>query len=157
MLAKPAVILLGKGLAPGGGNRHRLVVVAEIERRRGHRLRRKEGPWLDVGERRKPVFDCRRNRALGSGDRDKVGKARELGVGARSSTGTIAHLVLCDRSCQQLRQLLRQVAERRSQKFVICLPAKAVGQRRPVIAVRKRIFHHGCPSYASHLARNVHS
>ena len=130
--------------------------MAEIERRRGHRLWRKEGAGLGVGERRKPVFDCRRNRALGSGGRDKVGKARELGVGGRSSM-VLARLVLYDLSCQQLCQLLRQVADRRSQKLVIRLPAKVVGQRGPVIAVRQRIFHHGSPLCASHLARNTHS
>ena len=78
----------------------------------------KQGPGLGVGERRKPVLECRRNRALGSGGRDKVGKARQLGVGGRAST-VLARLVLGDRSCQQLRQLLRQVADRRSQKLVI--------------------------------------
>ena len=63
-------------------------------------------------------FECRRNRGLGSSGRDKVGEARERGVGGRSSEVT-ARLFLCDRSCQQLCQLLRQVADWRSRTFVI--------------------------------------
>ena len=122
LLVEPAIIVSGQGLAPGGRDRHRFIVMAEFERRRVGRQR--------VRERRKPIR-CRRNRAPGSSGRDEAGKVGQRGVRRRA---TLVGLILGDQGCQQLRQLLRQAADRRAQKWVIGV--QVVGHHGPLIAIR---------------------
>jgi len=47
-----------------------------------------------------------------------------------------AGLILGDQSCKQLRQLARQISDRRTQKWVIRVPVEVMGHRGPFIAFR---------------------